>query len=80
MGQWVTGVAIYIVIWWLVLFMVLPFGVRRPEAHELEKGQEPGAPVKPRMWLKLLVTSVISLVLYGIFYLIAEAGWINFRE
>jgi len=80
MDSWVTGPAIYAILWWLVIFMVLPFGVRRPEPHELEKGQEPGAPVKPRMLIKIIVTSVITGVIYGILYLISEAGWISFRE
>ena len=79
MDSLTTGIAIYAVIWWLVLFMVLPFGVRPPTTAEMEPGQEPGAPVKPRMLLKIAVTTVISCVLYGIFYLIAEAGWISFR-
>ncbi len=44
-----SAIAIYFIIWWLVLFLVLPFGIRN--AHEtgetVEEGNEPGAPVKP---------------------------------
>ena len=46
-----SALAIYFIIWWLVLFMVLPFGIRN--AHEsgetVEEGNEPGAPVNPRL-------------------------------
>ena len=46
-----SAIAIYFIIWWLVLFLVLPFGIRN--AHDtgetVEAGNEPGAPVKPRL-------------------------------
>lgn len=79
MDGWVTGIAVYVVIWWLVLFVTLPFGVRRPEDHELEPGQERGAPVKPMMWRKIAACTVISALLWVIFYYIGEAGLISFR-
>jgi len=43
---WTTAAAIYFVIWWLVLFTVLPFGVRNAaETGEVvEAGNDPGAP------------------------------------
>lgn len=79
MDNWITGTAIYVVIWWLVLFITLPFGVRPPTDEEMEPGQEPGAPVKPMMWRKAAYSSVISLVIWLIFYFIADAGLISFR-
>lgn len=75
----VTGTAVYLIIWWIVIFMVLPFGVRPPKDDELEPGQEAGAPVKPMMWRKLAITTVISAVLWGICYYIGELGLISFR-
>jgi len=79
MDNWITGSAVYIVIWWLVLFITLPFGVRPPEGDEMEKGQEPGAPVKPMMWRKAAICSVISAVIWVVFYFVADAGLISFR-
>ena len=70
----------YIIIWWLVLFMVLPFGINRVNPDILLPGQDPGSPAKGRMILKLCVTSGISLVLLGVYYLIATSGMISFRE
>ena len=64
----VTGAAIYFIIWWLTLFVVLPFGVRRDT--EIEDGNDPGAPARSRMWAKAAintgVASVLWLVVYGI--------------
>lgn len=78
MDHWGTGTAIYIVLWWLVIFVVLPFGVRPPNADEMENGQEPGAPVKPMMWRKVAITTVITAVLWLIIYFIVMSGLISF--
>ncbi len=78
MDHWGTGTAIYFVLWWLVIFVVLPFGVRPPNADEMEPGQDPGAPVKPMMWRKVAITTVIAAVIWLIIYFIAMSGLISF--
>jgi predicted secreted protein len=62
------GTALYFVIWWIVLFGVLPFGARsQAEAGEIAAGTEPGAPAAPALREKAiwttLVASVVLLVL-----------------
>ncbi len=58
-----TGFAIYFVMWWIVLFLTLPFGVRsQHEDGEGAPGTDPGAPVASRMGRKLIWTTVISAV------------------
>lgn len=70
--QILTYVAIYFVIWWLCLFVTLPFGVRgQHEEGAVTDGTEPGAPVNPFLWRKLLVTTLLSgivmtLALWGL--------------
>ena len=49
----VSGLAIYFVIWWITLFMVLPFGVRRDE--QIEVGHDPGAPIKHHIILMMFI-------------------------
>ena len=63
-------IAIYFVIWWTVLFAVLPFGVRNShEAGEQVKvGNDAGAPTVLHWGKKILATSVIALVLFGLVY------------
>ncbi|UJQ94947.1 DUF1467 family protein [Mariluticola halotolerans] len=59
----VSWIAVYFVLWWLCLFVVLPFGVRNQvDAGTVVEGTEPGAPVVLRLWRKLLITSVLALV------------------
>ncbi len=65
--SWMLGTALYFIIWWTLLFTILPFGVRsQHEAKEIVPGSEPGAPVLPNLGKKLLINTVISALLWGI--------------
>jgi len=62
-----TAIAIYFIIWWVVLFMVLPWGVRsQEEGGDVISGSDPGAPVIPKLWWKLLWTTVVSGVVFAV--------------
>ncbi len=64
--NWPLGVALYFTIWWVVLFAVLPFGVRsQHEDGEMPEGTDPGAPVAPRMGIKMLWTTVVSAIVWA---------------
>ena len=76
-----TGFAIYFVLWWVVLFVTLPFGVRsQHEDGEGAPGTDPGAPVAARMGGKLIWTTVIAAVVYGIGMLAYRAGYLNIER
>jgi predicted secreted protein len=60
------GIALFITIWWTVLFAVLPFGVRsQHEEGAVVSGTDPGAPVRPRLLVKALWTTLISGVIFA---------------
>ena len=65
-----TGMAVYVMIWVVILFLVLPWGVRMPE--RIEQGHADSAPENPHIGLKLLVTSILSALLWVIAYLILQ--------
>jgi predicted secreted protein len=66
-----TGLAIFFLIWWLVLFAVLPWGVRRQdEAGEIAPGTDPGAPAIPDLRRKLVWTTLVSLVIFAGCYVV----------
>ncbi|WP_342641910.1 DUF1467 family protein [Rhodoligotrophos ferricapiens] len=71
-----SSLAIYFILWWLVLFAVLPFGNDSP--HELDEepgiGQAPSAPKDPRLGRKFLVTTVISAGIFAVFYTLMSSG------
>ncbi|MBX6328392.1 MAG: DUF1467 family protein [Pseudolabrys sp.] len=61
--------AIYFVLWWVVLFAVLPWGVRsQDESGAVAPGTEPGAPVRHRLALKFLCTTILAAALLILFY------------
>ena len=63
------ALAIYFVIWWTVLFTVLPFGVRtQGEAGEVVPGTPASAPAAPRLLRTFAITSVVAAVVFGIVY------------
>lgn len=68
-----SALAIYFIIWWTVLFVVLPFGVRRPNDDEVIPGNDPGAPVASKLGWKLLWNSVLSAVIFVIFVVIYQS-------
>jgi predicted secreted protein len=73
-----SSIAIFFVLWWIVLFAVLPFGVRSQiEDGEAVPGSDPGAPVLPRMAKKLIWTTVLSLVIFAIGSWAYQAGYFN---
>ncbi|WP_340119126.1 DUF1467 family protein [Pelagibius sp. 7325] len=76
--NWFTGVLVYGMVWIVVLLTVLPWGVRPPDAPET--GHEPGAPEKPMLVRKFVVTSLISLAIWGAIYVVIDQGWISFRD
>jgi predicted secreted protein len=66
-----TAVAIFFLIWWVVLFAVLPFGVRsQHEDGEMAAGTDPGAPVIPRLGRKLFLTTVVAGLIFAACYVI----------
>lgn len=80
--NWFTGFVAFTVIWWVVFFAVLPFGVRTAEEAGLavEEGHASSAPVAPRIGLKMLITTGLSAVLFACFYYVVAVDLIGFRE
>ena len=58
-----TAALIYLLVWWVVLFAVLPFGVTRDTAPG--RGHDPGAPQTPHMGRKIAAVSLLSLLIVG---------------
>lgn len=75
--SWISGIVVYFLIWWMVLFAVLPWGVR--VADEPEPGHATSAPVKPRLWVKAAATTVVAALVWLVYYWIYQSGWIEFR-
>jgi predicted secreted protein len=66
-----TGAAIFFLIWWVVLFAVLPWGVRsQHEGGEIAPGTDPGAPAIPHLRRKLVWTTLVSAAIFAACYVV----------
>ncbi|MFX4222448.1 MAG: DUF1467 family protein [Thalassobaculum sp.] len=74
----VSGIVVYVILWWWILFMVLPFGVKRED--EVQPGNDAGAPKRPMLIRKLIATTVISAVVWVAVDQFIRADIISFRE
>ena len=75
--NWFTGVMVYVIVWWVVIFAVLPWGIRVPEEHE--PGHATSAPDKPMLWRKAAITTVIATIIWIAIYAVIESDLISFR-
>ena len=77
----VNAFLIYILFWWVTLFAILPLGVRgQAEEGNVVPGTEPGAPVQAQMKKKVILTTIVSLVLFGIFLIVINSGVIDLKS
>ena len=71
-----TAVAIFFLIWWIVLFAVLPWGVRAQD-EDSPLGTDPGAPRVPRLVAKQLWTTVVAGLVWAVMALVYAKGWVT---
>ena len=73
----ITGLAIiYIIIWWVVFFAILPTDVNRAKIIKVE-GEDPGSPENPKMFKKFLYCTGITSVIFSIIYLLIKFEYLN---
>jgi predicted secreted protein len=66
-----TSIAIYFIIWWVVLFAVLPWGVTsQHEGGEITPGSDPVAPTIPRLKRKLVWTTIIAALVFALWHVV----------
>ncbi|MDH3662151.1 MAG: DUF1467 family protein [Alphaproteobacteria bacterium] len=72
-----TTALTFVIVWWLILFMVLPFGAS--PSDEVVPGTVKSAPAKPRMLIKLLITTVLAIGATFVVLWVLESGLIEVR-
>ncbi len=77
--NWFTAFILYVLIWWTALFAVLPIGTRPVADADPATGWR-GAPEHARMGRKLLITTIVTTLIWGVFMAIDMSGWISFRS
>ena len=75
-----TGLAIiYIIIWWVVFFVILPIDVERKKIIKIN-GEDTGSPENPKMLKKFIYCTGITTILFIIIYLLMKFEYLNLRN
>jgi predicted secreted protein len=77
--NWVSGVVLFIIIWWTALFAVLPIGTRPVQQPDDASGWR-GAPEKPKLLRKVIVTTIVASITWGGVYAVIRSDVISFRH
>ena len=76
----VTGLAIlYIIIWWIIFFSILPIDVDRNKPVEIA-GEDPGSPQNPKLLKKFLYCTLITTIIFGILFVLMKFEYLNLRN
>jgi len=71
--NFVTAIVVYLIVWWMVFFCVLPLRVQsQQEMGDIEPGSEPGAPADPQLKYKFKLTSTIAAGIWLVYYVVFE--------
>ena len=76
----ITGLAIiYIIIWWIIFFAILPIDVNRIKTVKIE-GEDLGSPENPKMLKKFIYCTGITSIIFIIIYLLIKFEYLNLRN
>ncbi|MEO9338004.1 DUF1467 family protein [Mesorhizobium sp. SB112] len=65
----ISLIALSFVVWWIVLFAALPFGLRTQEENgEVVPGTVASAPGRPHMGKALIRTTIVTIIIMALFY------------
>ena len=78
----ITWFAIYLTIWWTVLFAVLPLGSRSYHEAGIKTpgGGDPGAPINPNLKRKFITTTWVSAVVFVLFFLVVHFNLVTLPD
>lgn len=75
------GVAIYFVLWWVVLFAVLPWGLRtQGEEGDVVPGTPSSAPAKPKLVRLFVINTVVATTVFAVVWAVIASGWIKIED
>jgi predicted secreted protein len=76
---WFTGSVLYVLIWWTVLFAVLPFGTQPVSEADSETGWR-GVPERTHLLRKVIATTLVAGVVWAGAYALINSDWLSFRH
>jgi predicted secreted protein len=70
-------IVVFTMTWWLLFFMMLPLGVK--VNRDIQPGHADSAPANPNLRFKVIITTIITVILTGLFYYLVETGKLNLQ-
>ena len=77
--NWFTGFVLFVIIWWVALFAVLPIGTT-PVVQADDISGWRGTPRRPRLLMKFVATTIVTCVLWTGAYLLIRSDYVSFRH
>ena len=75
--NWLSGIVVYILVWWVTLFAILPLWVTPADPDD--PGYAVGAPRRPLLLRKLLLTTAVAALIWAGIYIVVSEPWLSFR-
>ena len=76
--DWFTAGVVFMLVWWTLLFAILPLWTR-PQSEADEMTGWRGVPERPMMLRKVLVTTAVSIVVWGVIMVVIASPYLSFR-
>ena len=76
--DFVSGLVVFILLWWWVFLMSLPFGIKTPD--EVESGHATSAPETPMLRRKVIISTAIATILFVVVYWIIDTGLFSLSQ
>ena len=79
----ITGsIIVYVMIWWIIFFSVLPIGIQSNKEVFKEKieGMDPGAQKNPNIAKKFILTTLITSIIFAVIYYLVDIEFLNLRK
>ena len=70
---------IYVLIWWIVFFALLPMDVNREKKQNII-GIDAGAPENPKIIKKFVYSTLITSIIFIIIFLLVKYEYLNIRN
>ena len=76
----ITGsLVVFICIWWIIFFAMLPIDVNREKKNKVE-GEDPGSPENPKILKKIVYCTLITSVIFILIYILVKNEYLNLRD
>ena len=70
---------IFVLIWWIIFFSLLPIDVDRKH-KEMVEGVDKGSPENPKIIKKIIYTTIITLIIFIGIFMLVKYDYFNLRR